>query len=238
MRSGNRFDVIAFDADDTLWHNETLYANAQGKLAALLAAYANEDQVYRKLFETEEANLPLYGYGIKSFALSMIETAVDLSAGKIAGLDIRQIIGYMREMLEAEVQLIDGVDDTIDRLAKQHRLMVITKGDLLDQRSKLARSKLAQHFSDVQVVSDKSAATYQRILDQRTIQPERFLMVGNSIKSDILPVLALGGYAVHIPYHITWAHEQVTPTSIDLERLFTVESVTELPKLIDELGEY
>ncbi len=155
----------------------------------------------------------------------------------ITGSEIREIIGYAREMLSEQVHLIDGVEEAVGRLTKKYRLMVITKGDLLDQRSKLERSKIGHHFHDVQVVSDKSSATYQRILDGQKTLPERFIMVGNSVKSDILPVLAVGGYAVHIPYQITWAHEQAPYTSADHERLFTVEHLAQLPDLLKEIGE-
>jgi putative hydrolase of the HAD superfamily len=230
------FDAIAFDADDTLWHNETLYARAESRLAALLAAYAGEHQVRRKLLETEEVNLRTYGYGIKGFALSMIETAVDLSAGKITGSEIREIIGFTRDMLTAPVSLIDGVENVVRQLARSYRLMVITKGDLLDQRSKLARSKIGHHFQDIEVVSEKSVDTYRTILERYHILPERFMMVGNSSKSDIVPVLAIGGYAVHIPYQITWVHEQVPQMSADHDQYFTVDRMAQLPGLINDIG--
>ena len=229
------FDAIAFDADDTLWHNEPLYARAQEKLKTLLSSYASADVVEKKLFETEDGNLAALGYGIKSFTLSMIETAVDLSGGKIAGSEISKIIGYAREMLAAEIRLLDHAEETVSRLSGS-RLMLITKGDLLDQQSKLARSGIDHHFASVHVVSDKREATYRSLLDQHGVAPERFVMVGNSLKSDIVPVLALGAHAVHVPYAITWAHEEARVPPLARGRFHELENLGQLPALIERLN--
>jgi len=204
-----RFDTIAFDADDTLWHNERLYVNAQAKFKQLLAHYHNPEWIDERLYQTEMRNLDHFGYGIKAFALSMIETALELTEGRISGSDIQTIINLAREMLTADVELLEHVADTIPSMAATYPLMLITKGDLRDQEMKIARSGLAAHFRYVEIVSDKTRDNYEVLLRRYGIAPDRFLMVGNSLRSDILPVLALGASAVYVPYRLTWAHEVV-----------------------------
>ncbi|KAB8146075.1 HAD hydrolase-like protein [Chloroflexia bacterium SDU3-3] len=199
--------MIAFDADDTLWHNERLYTAAQSTLKQLLAHYHPPEWVEQRLYATEMRNLAHFGYGIKSFALSMIETAVELTEGRISGGDIQQIIDTAKGMLAAEVVLLDHVQDALEAIAPQHTLMVITKGDLYDQEQKIARSGLGRFFAHIEIVSEKRPETYAAILRRYDIAPERFLMVGNALRSDILPVLAVGGHAAYVPYAQTWAHE-------------------------------
>lgn len=228
-------DLIAFDADDTLWHNEILYTEAQDKLKKLLSSYADGETVEQRLYQTEMGNLKYYGYGIKSFTLSMIETAVELTRGKIQGTEILQIVGLAKEMLTSEVQLFEHTAETVCDLAKSYELMVITKGDLLDQQSKLSRSGLGDCFQYVEVVSQKTHHVYQTLLAKYRIEPQRFLMVGNSLKSDILPVLALGGYAVYIPYHTTWAHEAVDSQPTGHDGYYELEHLGQLPQLIEQL---
>lgn len=206
-----RFETIAFDADDTLWHSERLYVNAQARFRQLLAHYHSPDWIEERLYQTEMRNLKHFGYGIKAFALSMIETALELTEGRVAGSDIGMIIGWAKEMLAAEVELLEHVAETIAALAQTYPLMLITKGDLLDQEAKIARSGLAPYFRHVEIVSDKSRESYTALLQRHNLAPARFLMVGNSLRSDILPVLALGASAVHIPYQLTWAHETAEP---------------------------
>ena len=207
------FDVIAFDADDTLWSNMALYENTQEKLALLLADYIDAEELDKMLFATETLNIRYFGYGIKSFTLSMIETAVKIMGGDnqdaVQGDLILQILGFAKDMLTAPVHLIDHVAGVLARIAPSYELMVITKGDLLDQQGKIDRSGLAGYFSEIEVVSEKNPETYARILRTHRIDPRRFLMVGNSLKSDVLPVLDIGGIAVHIPHALTWAHEEV-----------------------------
>ena len=203
------FDVIAFDADDTLWHNETLYSATQAQFEALLATYNLTDGALDRLYETEMRNLQHYGYGIKSFTLSMIETAIEMTGGTVTGRDVQRIIDMAREMLASPVQLIDGVAEVLPALAASHTLMLITKGDLFDQETKIARSGVAPYFEYVEIVADKTPSTYRTIMDKHGIEPRQFLMVGNSLRSDVLPVTALGARAVHIPYAITWKHEAV-----------------------------
>jgi putative hydrolase of the HAD superfamily len=231
-----RFDLIAFDADDTLWHNETLYARAQDKLRELLSSYADGEMVDQWLYEKEMSNLRYYGYGIKSFTLSMIETAVELTKGRIPGAEILKIIGLAKEMLTAEVQLVEQAEETVRELARSYKLMVVTKGDLLDQQSKLWRSGIGDYFRYIEVVSQKTQSVYQTLLAKYRIEPQRFLMVGNSLKSDILPVLALGGYAVYVPYHITWAHEIVDSQHVGHDRYYELEHLGQLSQLIEQLG--
>ncbi len=227
--------TIAFDGDDTLWHNESLYALTQEKFAALLAPYHDAAWVDRKLYETEMRNMQLYGYGLKAFTLSMIETAIELTEGRIRGYEIQQIIDATKAMRRAKIALLPGVETTVKVLAGQYRLMLITKGDLLDQEAKIAGSGLADYFDDVEIVSDKTAVTYQTILAKYQIQPERFLMVGNSLKSDVLPVVELGGAGVHVPYHITWEHETVAPEVEETAVYHTLASISQLPALVARL---
>ncbi len=230
------FDLIAFDADDTLWHNETLYAVAENKFNALLSPYADGPTIKQSLYEKEMSNLKYYGYGIKSFTLSMIETAVELSQGQIQATEIQQIIGFAKAMLTAEVQLLEHAEETIGELARSYNLMVITKGDLRDQESKLSRSHLGDYFQYVEIVSEKTQKTYESLLAKYGLEPQRFLMVGNSLKSDILPIVALGGHAVHIPYHITWAHEVVDSHHIEHDGYYELEHLGQLPRLIERLS--
>jgi len=207
-------DVVAFDADDTLWHNEILYYQTQRRFQELLAPYYGGDGVLDALYKTEMANLPHYGYGIKSFALSMIETAIRVTDGKVSGRDIQRVVDLAKEMQQAPVQLLDNVAEVIPALSAVYPLMVITKGDLFDQEAKITRSGLASHFSAVEVVTDKTPDIYRALLNKHQINPGRLLMVGNSLRSDILPIVSLGAHAVHIPYHITWEHE-VVPMEAD-----------------------
>lgn len=202
-----RFDLIAFDADDTLWQNERLYLDAQATLRRILAQYHEPAWVDERLYATELRNLQIFGYGVKGFALSMIETAVELSEGRVTGREIQAIIEAARAMLSAEIELLDHVADTLALLAATRPLMLLTKGDHFDQEAKIARSGLAQRFRHIEVVSDKRPETYAALLRRHGVSPQRFLMVGNSLRSDILPVLDLGGSAVYVPHELTWAHE-------------------------------
>jgi putative hydrolase of the HAD superfamily len=230
------FDSIAFDADDTLWHNETLYAQAQEKFKELLASYHSPEWVEQRLFETEMRNLQHFGYGIKAFTLSMIETAIELTEGRIRGDEILQIVEAGKAMLKAEVQLLEGVEKTLAILSASYPLMVITKGDLLDQHSKIERSGLAGYFQHIEVVNEKTRESYAAILTRHKVSPEKFLMVGNSLKSDILPVLELGGTAVYVPYSLTWAHETIADQEVNSDRFHKVEHLGSLPALIEELN--
>ena len=229
-------DIIAFDADDTLWHNETLYSITQAKFAELLAEYHDPSSIAERLYATEMRNLGLFGYGIKGFTLSMIETAIELTDGQIAGAAIQQIIDLAKAMILAPTQLLEHVAEVVPQLARSYRLMLITKGDLFDQETKLARSALGQHFTHVEIVSDKSVASYRALFDKYKIDPAHFLMVGNSLRSDILPVTALGARAVYIPYHLTWAHETVDDHDPQAHGYVELEHIGLLPALIEQSG--
>lgn len=224
--------TIGFDADDTLWHNETIFENVHLRYRALLGRFHDAATVEQHLFATEMRNLERYGYGVKGFTLSAIETAIDLSGGQISAEEIRLIIALGQDMLAHPVELLDGVLDVVGPLARAHRLLLITKGDLRDQERKLSLSGLAGLFRAVEIVSEKDASTYERILRRHGVAPERFLMVGNSLKSDILPVLAIGGVAAHVPYHLTWAAERVDTLPDAAGRFFQLGSLRELPNLI------
>jgi len=224
--------TLGFDADDTLWHNETIFEHVHERYRALLARFHDAATVDRTLFATEMRNLERYGYGVKGFTLSAIETAIALSAGKISADEIQQLIALGQDMLAHPVELLDGVAETLAHLSGQYRLLVITKGDLRDQERKIARSGLAAHFRHVEILSEKNEDAYAALFRRHAIEPARFLMIGNSLKSDILPVLALGGAGVHIPYHLTWAAEHVEYAPRADGRFFEVKSVRELPELL------
>ena len=227
-------EVIVFDADDTLWHNETLFKVAENKLADLLADYHPSDFVIETHLETEGRNIKTYGYGVKGFTLSMIETAIDLTEGKIPPEDIRKIIGFGKEMLDADVVLLEGVCETIEKRSKSYPLMIITKGDLLDQQRKVARSGLGDFFKHIEVVSNKTSKTYEKVLAKHDIVPQHFLMVGNSLKSDVLPVVEIGGQAVYIPNSTTWAHEAVSQEDADRKEYYEIENIGQLVKIIEK----
>jgi putative hydrolase of the HAD superfamily len=228
------YDLIAFDADDTLWHNETIFQATETQFASLLAPYHPEEWVRERLLATELRNLKHFGYGVKGFTLSMIETAIELTEGRIVGRDIREIIDWAHAMLAAPVELLDGVRDTVEILSRNYRLMLLTKGDLFDQESKLARSGIGELFTAVEIVSEKNAAAYTRIMERHAVEPARFLMVGNSLKSDVLPALEAGGAAVHIPYSTTWAAERVPEEALRGKDFAALESITNLVGWIAE----
>jgi putative hydrolase of the HAD superfamily len=221
--------VIGFDGDDTLWHNESIFSVTQERFRDLLRGYVDDQALEERLLATEMANLRIFGYGVKGFTLSMIETAIEVSNGLVSASEIQTIIGYGKEMLSHPVELLERVPETIDRLSSRYRLMLITKGDLFDQESKIARSGLAEHFWKIEIVSEKDERTYRRILELHDISPAEFVMVGNSIKSDVLPVVATGCSAVLIPYHTTWVHERVDVDIAGDARIVTVERFDQLP---------
>jgi putative hydrolase of the HAD superfamily len=201
--------VLAFDADDTLWINEPYFREAEDKFCALLEDYLPHHSVAKELFKTETQNIPLYGYGVKGFMLSMVETALRISDNKVPLVVIEKALEYGKELLDKPIEMLDGIDETLYQLKKKYRLVVATKGDLLDQERKLKKSGLEHYFHHIEIMSDKQEADYQKLIKHLDILPDEFLMIGNSLKSDIMPVLAIGGHAIHIPYHITWAHEAI-----------------------------
>lgn len=228
-------DVIAFDADDTLWHTEIYYRQAEDRLTALLAAYGvPSEQTLAVLHRIEIENLAFFGYGIRGFTLSMIEAAVSATDGRVRSADIQAIIEIGRAMTNHEIRLLDGVHEALSRLSGR-RLMLVTKGDALDQESKLRRSGLAGYFALVEILVDKTQVAYAQMLARYAISPSRFLMVGNSLRSDIAPVLALGGYAVYVPYPLDWAHEAQADLPADRSRFFEIASLHDLADLIEKL---
>lgn len=229
--------LIAFDADDTLWANEPNYINVKQNLCDLLSRYVDQETLAQQFYDSQIRNLAVFGYGAKSFMLSMIETAIELTNGAITGNEIQQIIDVGRKLLDFPIEVLDGVHDVLDTLSKRFELMVLTKGDLFDQESKIARSGLGHYFAHVEIVSEKNEQTYQRILQKYQIQPADFLMIGNSLKSDVLPVVHIGGRAIHIPYETTWAHEMVTDEQLTGKLFTTLGSIRELSALLENVGE-
>ena len=227
--------VLAFDGDDTLWHNESRFKLTQTELRELVRRHVPDADVDGHLFETEMRNIGLYGYGVKAFTLSMLETAIQLSGGRIPAEDLQEILSWGKRMLAEPTELLEGVQKTLLDVSKRYSLLLITKGDLFDQESKLARSGLGELFSGVEILSDKTVETYRSLLNRREIQPHEFVMVGNSLRSDIAPVVALGGRAVHIPYHVTWAHEHLPQESLPVEGWYPLESVSELSGLLESI---
>lgn len=221
---------VGLDGDDTLWHSEDQFTEVQQEFHALLGRYVADDiDLVAALDEVEHRNLELFGYGAKGFTLSMIETAIEMSGGRVTAREIQRLIGLGRAILARPVELIDGVADTVPVLRSMGlRLVIVTKGDLMHQESKVAGSGLAEYFDDVAIVTEKDEATYARILHRCAVGAGRFLMAGNSVKSDVLPVLALGGRAVHIPYHVTWVRELVTHDN----SFPTLTSIRDLPQFI------
>lgn len=231
------FDFIAFDADDTLWENESYYKKAEQKLTNLLAEYRVSEFLVDELLKTEMRNIATYGYGIKSFTLSMIETAIELTEGKIAAGQIQKIVGFGKEMVATDVVLLKGGWETIQTLSSSHTLMIITKGDLFDQERKVARSGLGDSFKYVEIVSEKTSEIYEKILAKYDIAPHCFLMIGNSLKSDVLPVVEIGGQAVYIPNSTTWVHEMVSEEESRKNSYHELEHLGQLPRLLDKLSE-
>jgi putative hydrolase of the HAD superfamily len=227
--------TIAFDGDDTLWHNEPLFWASTQRFQEVLAPYSEPQALAERLLATEIANLSLFGYGIKGFVLSMIETAIEVSDGRVPTSVIAEFIARGKDMLAHPVHLLDGVAETLAALrAMGFRLVLITKGDLFDQESKLARSGLAELFHGVEIVSEKDAATYARVLARLGDGAERAVMVGNSVRSDVLPMLVAGGHAVHVPYVSTWEHERADAPD-GHPRFHRVASMAEVPALLRRL---
>ena len=202
--------VIAFDADDTLWVNEPYFQETEKKFCALLEDYMPQHSISQELFKTEIANLALYGYGVKGFMLSMVETALKISGNTLDSAIIEKTIQYGKELLERPIELLEGIEEVLASLSGRYRLVVATKGDLLDQERKLKKSGIEHYFHHTEIMSDKQEKDYRKLIKHLDIAPAEFLMIGNSLKSDILPVLAVGGHGIHVPYHTTWAHEQVS----------------------------
>lgn len=231
----SRFDLIAFDADDTLWQNERLYADVQAKFTELLAHDHSPEWIKERLYQAETRNLEYFGYGLKAFALSMIETAVELTDGRISGRELQTLVDLAKGMSQGRMELLEGVSETLDLLKEQYALMLLTKGDLFEQEKKIARSGLDGCFRYIEIVSQKTESVYRSLLEKHSILPGRFLMVGNSLRSDILPVLEIGGHAVYIPHELTWQHEHADPPPASLPGFYQLEKLRSLPALLGQI---
>lgn len=229
-------ELVALDADDTLWHNEPLYTSTREQFRAMLARYAPVELLDEQLYRVELRNLEHFGYGVKGFVLSMIETAIELTGGRIEGGDIQAIIGWGRDMVGSPVELLEGVGEAVETLAGSLPLILLTKGDLLHQETKLARSGLGTHFKGVEIVSEKDASVYRHVMARYAVVPDRFVMVGNSLRSDILPVIEAGAHAVYVPYAISWVHERVTDEALKDAHYHEIAHLRELPALLQRLG--
>lgn len=223
--------VIAFDADDTLWVNEPYFQATEKKFCELLEEFLPQHTLSRELLKIEIENLSLYGYGIKGYILSMIETALRVTDNTVTNEAIEKIIGYGKELLNEPIELLDNVENVLKALQGHYRIVVATKGDLLDQERKLKKSGLSHYFHHIEIMSEKGQDDYLKLIRHLDIQPGEFLMIGNSLKSDVIPVLNIGGHAIHVPYHTTWAHEHVE-TKMEHVNFRHVERLIEVLDLV------
>ena len=225
--------VIGFDADDTLWVNETYYREAELEFAKLLSAFETANKIDQELFKKEMENLSLYGYGIKSFILSMVESAMEISNNTISNEAIQDILDIGKTMINKPVELLDGVEEVLKSLSSKYRLILATKGDLLDQERKLENSGLTKYFHHIEVLSDKKEENYSRLLNHLDINPSEFLMIGNSLKSDVLPLVNIKANAIHVPFHTTWEHEQVNEEETNGKIYKTVNSLRDILEFLN-----
>ena len=226
--------TVGFDADDTLWHNERFFRLTQDRFEQLLADYADPAHLHQRLLEAERRNIAHYGFGIKGFTLSMIETALDITQNRVPASVIRELIEAGQEMLRHPIDLLPHARETVQAAAQNHKVLVITKGDLLDQERKLAQSGLGDLFDGVEIVSDKTPATYQALLQRHGVGATQAMMVGNSMKSDVRPMVALGGWGVFVPHGLTWELEHAEPPT-DTTRFRELPSLAGIPQLLLEI---
>ncbi|MCS4237228.1 putative hydrolase of the HAD superfamily [Myroides gitamensis] len=227
----NKIKVVAFDADDTLWINEPFFREAEQQFCILMEDYLTHQSISQILFKTQVDNLPLYGYGIKGFTLSMIESAEIISKGTLNVKIIDKIVKIGKGLLTKPVELIDDVEAILQELQTKYRLVVATKGDLKDQHRKLHKSGLGSYFHHIEVMTDKEKIDYEKLLLRLDVQPDEFIMIGNSLRSDVLPVLELGGYAVHVPFHTTWLHEHIEHPVIH-DNFTSIKKLSEIKGLL------
>ncbi|HLV14739.1 MAG TPA: HAD family hydrolase [Xanthomarina sp.] len=225
--------VIGFDADDTLWVNETYFRDAEKQFALLLSKYETLNKIDQELFKKEIDNLPLYGYGIKGFVLSMVEMALELSNNSVPNKTIQAILDIGKDMLNKPVELLDGVEEVLKNLSGKYKLILATKGDLLDQQRKLEKSGLTDYFHHIEVLIDKQESNYSKLLNHLEIKPSEFLMIGNSLKSDVLPLLNIKAHAIHVPFHTTWVHEQVDQKETNGKSYRTAASLLDILPLLN-----
>ena len=227
--------LVGFDADDTLWRSQDYFDAAQADFERIVATYVDLDDVAHRLYAVEKRNLALFGYGVKGMVLSMVEAAVEITEERISAGDLHRIVGLGKDLLRHPVEVLDGVREAVEAIAADYPVVLITKGDLFHQEAKVRESGMADLFRRIEIVSEKDAATYARLFEEFGIQANRFLMVGNSLRSDIAPVLELGGWGVHVPYHTTWAHEAEASLAHGSERMRTIAGIGELAQAVREL---
>jgi putative hydrolase of the HAD superfamily len=228
--------LVGFDGDDTLWKSEDYYRDAQAEFERILASYVDLDDVHDRLYAVEKRNLSLFGYGVKGMVLSMLEAAFEITGGVIGSHDMHRIVSMGKALLQHPVEQLDGIRDAVAAIAADYAVVLITKGDLFHQEAKVRDSGLADLFPRIEIVSEKDAGTYERVLAEFGLQPRQFVMVGNSLRSDIAPVVALGGWGVHMPYHVTWAHEQEVGPIGDTSRVRSVRDASQLPAAVREIA--
>lgn len=228
----NNIKVISFDADDTLWQNENLFRKTEQKFCKIMSPYAAKEQSMKELWKMEVKNIPCYGYGIKAFVLDMLEAGLKLSKNKLSANETKNLINLGKNLIKSPIILFDGAENTLKKLSKKYKIIVTTKGDLLEQENKIYRSGLAKYLRHIEVMSEKDKKSYARLLKELNIKPQEFLMVGNSVKSDILPVLALGAKAVFIPSKFTWFYENGDASKISSENFIELKEISQLPKML------
>ncbi|MDG1660551.1 MAG: HAD hydrolase-like protein [Winogradskyella sp.] len=224
--------VIGFDADDTLWVNETYFRAAEQEFAKLLSQFETPNKIDQELYKMEIKNLPLYGYGVKGFMLSMVEIALELSNYSLSNKTLEKILDIGKDMINKPVDLLDDVEEVLQKLSKKYKLIVATKGDLLDQERKLEKSGLLKYFHHIEVLSEKESTNYIKLLNHLDIKPLEFLMIGNSLKSDILPLIEIGAQAAHIPFHTTWQHETVEDSAGNGKNYLTLDVLKDIFKYL------
>jgi putative hydrolase of the HAD superfamily len=228
--------LVGFDADDTLWKSQDYFDDAQAEFERIVAAYVDLDDAGERLYAVEKRNLALFGYGVKGMVLSMVEAAVEITDARISATDLHRIVELGKALLRHPVELLPGVREAVERVAADLPVVLITKGDLFHQEAKVRDSGLSDLFRRIEIVSEKDAPTYARLFAEFGIVPAQFLMVGNSLRSDIAPVLELGGWGVHVPYHVTWAHEAEGELRSGRERMRRIAALDRLPQALQELA--
>ncbi len=229
--------MVGFDADDTLWKSEDYYREAEAEFRRIVGEHVDLDDVGARLYAVEKRNLALFGYGVKGMTLSMVEAAIDITEGRIPASDIHRIVSMAKDLLRHPVELLPGVADAVEAVASRHDIVLITKGDLFHQEAKVRESGLSRWFQRIEIVSEKDAPTYARLLKEFGVAPSEFVMIGNSLRSDIAPLLELGAWGIHMPYHVTWAHEAEADVDGAHPRLRVVHAASELPDLVRAISQ-
>lgn len=233
----NVIRMIGFDADDTLWKSEDYYREAEAEFRRIVGGYVDLDDLGDRLYAVEKHNLALFGYGVKGMTLSMIEAAIKITENRISAADIHRIVAMAKSLLQHPVELLPGICEAVEAVAARYDIVLITKGDLFHQEAKVRESGLARWFRRIEIVSEKDLPTYTRLLEEFDVAPAEFVMVGNSLRSDIAPLLQLGAWGVHIPYHVTWAHEAKADIDAAHPRLRTLPDAAAIPACIEEISQ-